>query len=470
MPTDERTRRRRRAPPPPDVILFAGLAGAAGLAALALGPRASRPVTTTLALAGLLGLAAVVATLPTGFEAFVGDVAVRPTAYARLWVIATCLATAALVVLASAARVVPSAAPVGVLVVVLCAAALFAPGGAAAILLATGAGIAAAALAGSQSLRPRVDAIRAAAAAGLIGTSGAALATGPAQTEAVALTLGGAGIVVATALRLGVAPLHRSAVRVSDATPLAFAPLVVAFAPAAFVVAAHSLFAVATPSPEAGWLAIGIRAAAVAGVALAAAGLLLQTGLEHALPYAFAAEAAFVLLALAAASDPAVAAALRTRLLVMPLAAAAAWSAVAALRLDPSWARDGLRGWARRAPALALTLVAAALALFGWPGSPAWEARQTIAAAAFGPVPGAVALVASATPTVSALVRALVVGSRAPERRPEYGPRVRQARRRDTWRMPLGAICALALAVLAIAVSAGAGDVAGAAAGSVAVR
>jgi NADH:ubiquinone oxidoreductase subunit 2 (subunit N) len=306
----------------------------------------------------------------------------------------------------------------------------------------------------------------------LIATSGAALATGPAQAEAVAFALGGASIAVATALRLGIAPLHHSAVRASDATPLALAPLVVAFAPAAFVVAAHSLIAVITPvsGSEAAWLAMGVRTAALAGIVLAAAGLLLQTGLERALPYAFAAEAAFVLLALVSASDPAVAAALRTRLLVMPLAAAAAWSAVAALRLDPRWVRDGLRGWARRAPALALTVVAATLALFGWPGSPSWEARETIAAAAFGPVLGAVALVASATPTVFALVRALVVGSRSPERRPEHGPRVRQARRRETWRMPLGAICALALAVLAIAVAAGAGDVAGAAAGSVAAR
>jgi hypothetical protein len=75
-------------------------------------------------------------------------------------------------------------------------------------------------------------------------------------------------------------------------------------------------------------------------------------------------------------------------------------------------------------------------------------------------------MVAAATPTVFALVRALVAGSGAPERRAEPASALRQARRRDTWRMPLGAGCALALAVLAVAVAAGAGDVAGAAAAS----
>lgn len=451
------------------MILFAGLVGAAGLAAVALGMRGSRPIASSLALAGLLVLGTIVATLPADFEVLVGDVPVQMAPYARLWTVATCVACGVLVVLAAVGRLTPSGAPVAVLVTVLCATSLLAPASTAAILMTTAAGVAAAAVVASRPVRARVDSIRAPASAGLIAACGAALATGPVRAEPVAFLLGGAGVVVASWLRLGVPPLHRSAVGAADATPLALAPVVVAFAPAAFIFATHSLLIAAAPasSLEAAWLAAGIRAAAIAGVALSSAGLVLQTSLERALPYAFAAEGAFALLAFASPGDAAVAAALRTRLLVMPLAATAAWSAVAALQLDASPARDSLRGWARRAPVLALTLVGAALALFGWPGSPAWEARETIASAALGSVLGVVAMVAAATPTVFALVRALVAGSGAPERRAEPASALRQARRRDTWRMPLGAGCALALAVLAVAVAAGAGDVAGAAAASV---
>ena len=218
---------------------------------------------------------------------------------------------------------------------------------------------------------------------------------------------------IAVAIRFGAIPFHIWAARVADAAPGVALPLLMAWGPAAF--AAISLVWIdQTVAPLA--LPLGNERAIVASigavsVVLGIVAAWIQDDLEHVVGYTIAADAGFVVLALAG-FDPAVWEPSRIWLLVFVVgrSAFAAW-AVAIHGGFGTRRVPELTGWARRAPLLGLALVIIAAAAVGWPGLIAWQARSAIAHLA---LPEAVALAVTAAPIASIAIyaRLLWVGIR----------------------------------------------------------
>src|SRR6185369_12502577 len=185
----------------------------------------------------------------------------------------------------------------------------------------------------------------------------------------------------AVAIRFGAIPFHLWAARVADAAPGVALPLLMAWGPAAFAAIAL-VWIDQTVAPLA--LPLGNERAIVASigavsVVLGIVAAWIQDDLEHVVGYTIAADAGFVVLALAG-FDPAVWEPSRIWLLVFVVgrSAFAAW-AVAIHGGFGTRRVPELTGWARRAPLLGLALVIIAAAAVGWPGLIAWQARSAIA-------------------------------------------------------------------------------------------
>jgi len=218
---------------------------------------------------------------------------------------------------------------------------------------------------------------------------------------------------IAVAIRFGAIPFHIWAARVADAAPGVALPLLMAWGPAAFAAIAL-VWIDQTVAPLA--LPLGNERAIVASigavsVVLGIVAAWIQDDLEHVVGYTIAADAGFVVLALAG-FDPAVWEPSRIWLLVFVVgrSAFAAW-AVAIHGGFGTRRVPELTGWARRAPLLGLALVIIAAAAVGWPGLIAWQARSAIAHLA---LPEAVALAVTAAPIASIAIyaRLLWVGIR----------------------------------------------------------
>ena len=123
---------------------------------------------------------------------------------------------------------------------------------------------------------------------------------------------------------------------------------------------------------------VAVQIVAVATLILGAVGAMLHDEVEEIVVYSIVQDAGFILLALTARSDDAAAPA-RLWLLVFVIAKSAlvAWAAAISWAFESSSLGD-LRGWLRRRPILGIALVAIVAATLGWPGSPVFEARDTL--------------------------------------------------------------------------------------------
>jgi NADH-quinone oxidoreductase subunit N len=283
---------------------------------------------------------------------------------------------------------------------------------------------------------------------------------------------------LAVAIRFGAIPAHTWAARLTDAVPETTLPLVTAIAPAALAIVALA-WADASVAPLALDLTsvrFVVLAVAIASIILASIAALIQDDIEHIVGYAIVGDAGVVLLAVAAL-DPAAWAPARTWILAFIVArsAFAAWAAATRATFGTGRLLD-LRGWAVRAPILAVILAIVVVASIGLPGLAAAEARgQLITLVLDGPVAYVVML-----GTLSPLLyygRLFAIGVE----RPVTGPRVAwrpvvsgldltdvRASLGRTWadnRLVIATGGAGLLAILALVVSAGAFGGPGAAAG-----
>jgi hypothetical protein len=185
------------------------------------------------------------------------------------------------------------------------------------------------------------------------------------------------GFAAAVAIRFGAIPFHFWAARLADAAPDVSLPMLMAWGPAAFAVVAlawadQSVAPLLMPLSVERALVVAVGAVSVVLGSLAA---WVQDDLEHVVGYTIIADAGIALLGLAAL-DPAAWEPARTWVLVFVVArsAFAAWAV--AVRVAFGTRRiDDLRGWALRAPILAIGLAAIVVASFGLPGLAVWEAR-----------------------------------------------------------------------------------------------
>jgi NADH-quinone oxidoreductase subunit N len=327
--------------------------------------------------------------------------------------------------------------------------------------------------------------LRALVVAGALGLTATAAVAGPlaaVRLNPELIGLAYLAFAVAVAIRLGAIPFHLWAARVADAAPEVGLPLIMAWGPAAFaaVALAWADGAVAPLGQPLGLergLIVVIGAVSIGlGTAAAAA----HDDLEHVVGYSIVADAGIILLGIAVL-DPAAWEPTRIWLLafVAGKSAFAAWAAAMRATFGTNRLRE-LRGWARRAPILALALGAILVAGVGWPGMAVFAARASlIVLAVDGPL--ASALLAAALASLLYYGRLLVIGLLPPgpavlagtdRRRPEpvaFGGRFTFLDdARAAWsanRAAIAGAVVLVLASVAVAVSGGGLGVREAAAG-----
>jgi formate hydrogenlyase subunit 3/multisubunit Na+/H+ antiporter MnhD subunit len=234
-------------------------------------------------------------------------------------------------------------------------------------------------------------------------------ATGLAEPAAAALVFLGIGLVLAH--RFGAIPLHARVSRLADATPSGALPILAAWVPAAWVIVILGWAPVALGPSSAD---LGLERALIVALALVtllfgAVAALIQDEVDHVVAYTIVADAGIALLALASL-DPAARDAARAWVLVFATTRTAliGWTIAFRAAFGTGRLRD-TAGWMRRAPALGVALAAILVAVVGWPGLLAWEARLAILRSATG---GPVLLLAYAGSlgTGVAICRLLVVG------------------------------------------------------------
>ena len=225
------------------------------------------------------------------------------------------------------------------------------------------------------------------------------------------------GLGLALAVRSGAVPFHVPATRLREtAAPLAPALLLV-WMPAGLGVLAIS-WSASTFGAGNDWMrgAVDVlQLVAVATLVLGPLAALVHDELEEVAAYSIAADAGFVLLALAARTD---AAAEPARLWLLAFVAAktglVAWTAAVSHAFGTSNV-PRLRGWLRRTPLLGVALAVIVVATLGWPGSAVYEARSTIIRLA---LPGQLQFLfaASIVLSIGCFGRLLVIGALAPSR------------------------------------------------------
>jgi hypothetical protein len=382
------------------IVIFAAVAGGGALLSLLLRDRPAWPrVVLPATLAACLALALM---LPPSSSVAVGDATIGGDGYVRLWLVAATEALLLLALLADGRRW-----PLGVGVSLLAGLALMALAlgvrdPVAALLLASAAG--GVAILGArdgrhapdQGLRVSADLLRSVAAAAAIAVVSTALLAG----DAILLTPGlmaaaTLAMALAVALRVGAVPLHRAFALAGASSPPLAVPLIVAWLPATFVLAAFAWQDGAATALELDLDAVRpfIVAVALLTLGLGALAMVVQRDVAHLVGYSVVADGGLVLLALAA-GGPDAGAALRTWLLLFALSRTAAVGFALALGETFGTRRfDELDGWLRRAPILAVALLGLLLATYGWPGSLPWVARAGLVGVA---LPGPLGILAAA--------------------------------------------------------------------------
>jgi NADH-quinone oxidoreductase subunit N len=232
---------------------------------------------------------------------------------------------------------------------------------------------------------------------------------GLAEPAAAALVLVGVGLVLAH--RFGAIPLHARVSRLADATPSGALPILAAWVPAAWgiVILGWAPIALGPSSGDLGLERALIVALALVTLIFGAVAALIQDEVDHVVAYTIVADAGIALLALASL-DPAARDAARAWMLVFATTRTAliGWTIAFRAAFGTGRLRD-TAGWMRRAPALGVALAAILVAMVGWPGLLAWEARLAILRSATG---GPVLLLAYAGSlgTGVAICRLLIVG------------------------------------------------------------
>ncbi len=337
---------------------------------------------------GLVALAAAVVTalaIRPGEAIVVGDAGLATTEYLRLFLVLGSLAGLLLAIVGGAIggqRDVP-AMTLGILATT--ALALAVPDARAAVLAATAGGafgalLAIAAGGGRPAATAGIRALRATAVAGAMAIAATAwIGRDLSELAAQPIVFGLAylAFALAVAIRFGAIPVHTWAARMADAVPETSLPLVTAVAPATLAIVALA-WADTSIAPLLLDLDQGravVLFVAIASILFASIAALIQDDVEHMVGYAIVGDSGVVLLAIAAL-DPDAWAPARTWILAFVVArsAFAAWAAATRATFGTGRVNE-LRGWIFRAPLLGLVLGAVALASIGIPGLAAAEAR-----------------------------------------------------------------------------------------------
>jgi Proton-conducting membrane transporter len=369
-----------------------------GLGAVAVVAVRARPQLATILGVALLALAAIAAALIRPSQSIViGTSGIATTDYLRLFLVLAALATLLLAVVGEATEARRDAPAVALGILASCALALSLPDARVAVLAATAGGAFGALVSlvpdrGRRGATVGTRVLRATAIAGTMGIAATAwIGRDLSELAAQPIVFGLAclAFALAVAVRFGAIPAHTWAARLTEAVPETTLPLVTAIAPAALAIVALA-WADASIAPLALDLTsvrFVVLAVAIASIFLASVAALIQDDIEHVVGYAIVGDAGVVMLAVAAL-DPAAWAPARIWILAFVVArsAFAAWAAATRATFGTGRIAD-LRGWALRAPILAVVLALVVVASIGLPGSAAAEARgQLIALVLEGPV------------------------------------------------------------------------------------
>jgi NADH:ubiquinone oxidoreductase subunit 2 (subunit N) len=450
--------------------------------------RRNERVATATAVIGLIAAAVTALTIRPGQSVVIGGTGLATTDYVRLFLVLGAVVGLLLAVIGQAVGSRRDAATVTLGVLATSALAMSLPDARVAVLAATaGGGFGAlvtlvpiggrtGATVGTRVLRATVVAgTMAIAATAWIGRDLTDLAAQP-----VVFGLAYLAFALAVAIRFGAIPFHGWAARLTDTVPESTLPLVTAWAPAAFAIVALA-WADASIAPllvDLDAVRFVVLAIAVGSIVLASVAALVQDDIEHVVGYAIIGDAGVVLLAIAAL-DPAAWAPARTWILAFVVArsAFAAWAAATRTAFSTGRVPD-LRGWAIRSPALAVVLALVVIASVGVPGLAAFDARGAIVTLAVGGPFSALVVLGTLSP-LAYYGRLLVVGVARPVGGPAepvgWRPVVSPVDLTDirawatrTWSDNVtvsATVGAALLAILAVAVSAGAFGVSPAAAG-----
>ena len=403
------------------VLPFLVVAAAAGAGSLLV--RGQRGWSAAIAAIGLFVMAVLAASFGSAATVAVGGTTLVASDWLRLYALLGSVVGLVLVAVDAATAREPDVP--GVIVVGLGAAvlALALPEPGVAVVAATAGGltgvlvaapVGAAARAASVGVR-ELRAIAVAGALAMIATAWLARPLGDLVATPALLGLAYVAFAVAVAIRFGAIPFHLWAARVADAAPGAALPLLLGWAPAALAAVALVWIdgSVAPLALDLGAEQTLIAAIGAFTIVLGLVAAWIQDDLEHVVGYTIVADAGFVVLGLAA-FDPAVWGPSRTWILVFLVGRSAFAAFAVAIHGGFGTRRlPELAGWARRAPALAIGLVAIAVAAIGWPGLVAWDARRALAELA---LPAGVATLIAIAPVGATAIyaRLLWIGIQVP--------------------------------------------------------
>jgi NADH:ubiquinone oxidoreductase subunit 2 (subunit N) len=451
---------------------------AVGGAVLAFLVRGRGPLSSTIGGLALVGAFVAALAIRPGEVLLIGGSGIATTEYLRLFLVLGSLVGLVLAVVGAATMTHRDAPTVTLGILATSALAMALPDPRLAVLAATAGGafgaLLALAAAGARAgatvgigvLRMTVIAgTMAIAAMAWIGRDLSELAAQP-----IVFGLAYLAVAVAVAIRFGAIPFHRSAARLTDTTPETTLPLVTAWGPAAFAVVALA-WADASVAPlllDLDSVRVVVLAIAVASIVLATIAAWVQDDIEHVVGYSIIGDAGVVLLAVAAL-DPEAWAPARMWILALVVARSAFAVWAAATRATFATGRvDELRGWAIKAPPLAVALAAIVLASISLPGLAAFEARASLVDLALGEPLGLLVLLATLSPLAYyGRLGAIGMSRSAPDRERDgtWRPTVDApdltrpgAWIRRTWDLnggPAAVLGALLVAVLAVVVSVG---------------
>jgi formate hydrogenlyase subunit 3/multisubunit Na+/H+ antiporter MnhD subunit len=403
------------------VLPFLVVAALTGTGSLVL--RANRGWSTSLALAGLIGMTATAAAMTPSASIEIGGTVLAGSAWLRLYAILGSIVGLGLIAIDVTAMHEPDVPGVIVIGIGSAVLALAIPNAGVAVLAATAGGLAGVLVAAPVGAAARaafvgVRELRALAVAGtlaILATAWIARPLGDLATEPAVFGLAYLAFGIAVAIRFGAIPFHLWAARVADAAPGVALPLLMAWGPAAFAAVAlvwidQSVAPLVLPLGTERAL---IGAIGTVSIVLGLVAAWVQDDLEHVVGYSIVVDAGVAVLGLAAL-DPAAWEPARTWLLVFVVgrSAFAAW--VVAIHGGFGTRRlPELAGWARRAPVLGISLVLIGVASIGWPGFVAWQARSTLIQLA---LPGPIALLVTIAPLGAAAIygRILYLGIQLP--------------------------------------------------------
>ncbi len=371
------------------------LAVTLGAAVVALLLRPLRGAALGVGLVGLVAGLAIASRIEEGGGLRIGDVALVGTAYARTVLVLATGCALVTFILGRADDEPPSHAPAALAVLGGLGAALLVDDPIVALLLVLGAGIAGVLVVlggeapSASAVAAAMRSLRAVVIAGALSIGAAAWLARPLGILALEPAVFGAAylaMVGAVALRAGAVPFHLWLARLADSAPPAALPVFAVWVPVVLAVVAlgwvdRSIAPILVPleTERAVVVAVGI-----ASLGLGALAAWLAEDLVHVAVYVAVAETGLALLGLTV-FDPGIWQPLRSWLVVIAVVETALCGWVAAARAGTGSRRVAdLRGVLLEARGLRVALAFIALAAVGLPGWPIWDARARIVGLAVG--------------------------------------------------------------------------------------